>query len=90
MEVRRTVCCRMLVVTNYPTTPHACVHLRGGELSARVATHFHPQARSYIPEAFKLVDFLGWTLGGFYLARYDNSPVGAFDEVGRWERYGAG
>ena len=23
-----------------------------------------------------------YTLGGFYLARYEDSPVGAFDEVG--------
>jgi hypothetical protein len=23
-----------------------------------------------------------YTLGGFYLARYDDSPVGAFEEVG--------
>jgi hypothetical protein len=22
-----------------------------------------------------------WTLGGLYLARYDDSPVGPFDEV---------
>jgi len=27
------------------------------------------------------VDWFGWTLGGVYLARYDDSPVGAFDEV---------
>lgn len=39
------------------------------------------QAKKYIPDAFKLVDFGGWTLGGFYLARYNDSPVGAFDEV---------
>ena len=39
------------------------------------------QARKYIPDAFQLVSFAGWTLGGFYLARYTNSPVGAFDEV---------
>ena len=25
---------------------------------------------------------LSYTLGGFYLARYEDSPVGAFDEVG--------
>lgn len=38
------------------------------------------EARKYIPEDFKLVECLGWTLGGVYLARYDDSPVGQFDE----------
>jgi hypothetical protein len=72
------------------------------------------QARKYIPDSLKIVNFLGcailllyqvvdvfmggcmllltvftrlslscrYTLGGFYLARYTDSPVGAFDEVG--------
>ncbi|PSC74653.1 hypothetical protein C2E20_2385 [Micractinium conductrix] len=38
------------------------------------------EARKYVPAELPLVNFLGWTLGGFYLARYDASPVGAFDE----------
>ncbi|KAI8475831.1 MAG: hypothetical protein J3K34DRAFT_16564 [Monoraphidium minutum] len=38
------------------------------------------EARKYIPHEFKLVECLGWTLGGVYLARYEDSPVGAFDE----------
>lgn len=40
-----------------------------------------PQARKYIPSELPLVNFFGWTLGGFYLARYTHSPVGAFDEL---------
>ena len=28
-----------------------------------------------------MVNFFGWTLGGFYLARYSSSPVGPFDEL---------
>jgi hypothetical protein len=28
------------------------------------------QARKYIPSELPLVNFFGWTLGGFYLARY--------------------
>ena len=28
-----------------------------------------------------MVNFFGWTLGGFYLARYSDSPVGPFDEL---------
>ena len=30
-----------------------------------------------------------YTLGGFYLARYSDSPVGAFDEVtpNAWQHY---
>ncbi|GFR40693.1 hypothetical protein Agub_g1284, partial [Astrephomene gubernaculifera] len=39
------------------------------------------EARKYIPEDFKLVELGGYTLGGFYLARYEDSPVGAFDEL---------
>ena len=38
------------------------------------------QARKYVPSDLPLVNFFGWTLGGFYLARYSHSPVGAFDE----------
>ncbi|KAL4438455.1 hypothetical protein ABPG77_000103 [Micractinium sp. CCAP 211/92] len=38
------------------------------------------EARKYVPAELPLVNFFGWTLGGFYLARYDDSPVGAFDE----------
>jgi len=38
-------------------------------------------ARKYVPEKLKLVEAFGYTLGGFYLARYDDSPVGSFDEL---------
>ena len=40
-----------------------------------------PQAKKYVPPELPLVNFFGWTLGGFYLARYSDSPVGAFDEM---------
>ncbi|GIM12105.1 hypothetical protein Vretimale_15538, partial [Volvox reticuliferus] len=39
------------------------------------------EARKYIPDKFKLVEAFGYTLGGFYLARYEDSPAGAFDEL---------
>ncbi|KAG2483808.1 hypothetical protein HYH03_017331 [Edaphochlamys debaryana] len=39
------------------------------------------EARKYIPDNFKLVELFGYTLGGFYLARYDDSPAGTFDEL---------
>ncbi|GMH37856.1 hypothetical protein BSKO_05740 [Bryopsis sp. KO-2023] len=39
------------------------------------------EARKYIPDDLKLVEMFGYTLGGFYLARYTNSPVGVFDEL---------
>lgn len=39
------------------------------------------EARKHIPDDFRIVDFFGWTLGGIYLARYSDSPVGAFDEL---------
>ncbi|KAL5717366.1 hypothetical protein ACHQM5_010380 [Ranunculus cassubicifolius] len=38
-------------------------------------------ARSFIPEEFRLVEAFGYTLGGFFLAHYDDSPVGVFDEL---------
>lgn len=34
-----------------------------------------------MPAELPLVNFFGWTLGGFYLARYTDSPVGSFDEL---------
>lgn len=40
-----------------------------------------PQARKYVPPNLPLVNFFGWTLGGFYLARYTHSPVGPFNEL---------
>lgn len=43
--------------------------------------HHHLQAEKYVPPELKLVSLFGYTLGGFYLARYTDSPVGAFDEV---------
>ncbi|KAI3424439.1 hypothetical protein D9Q98_009991 [Chlorella vulgaris] len=38
------------------------------------------EARKYVPPELPLVNLFGWTLGGFYLARYSSSPAGAFDE----------
>lgn len=34
-----------------------------------------------MPSELPLVNFFGWTIGGLYLARYTESPVGAFDEL---------
>ncbi len=34
-----------------------------------------------MPANIPLVNFLGYTLGGFYLARYSDSPAGSFDEL---------
>ncbi|WPT11353.1 Protein NEOXANTHIN-DEFICIENT 1 [Picochlorum sp. SENEW3] len=39
------------------------------------------EARKYVPPNIPLVNFLGYTLGGFYLARYSDSPTGTFDEL---------
>ncbi|XP_027926777.1 protein NEOXANTHIN-DEFICIENT 1 isoform X1 [Vigna unguiculata] len=39
------------------------------------------KARAYIPREFKLVEAFGYTLGGFFLASYEDSPVGVFDEL---------
>ncbi|XP_052204891.1 protein NEOXANTHIN-DEFICIENT 1 isoform X2 [Diospyros lotus] len=38
-------------------------------------------ARAFIPKEFKLVEAFGYTLGGFFLANYDDSPAGMFDEL---------
>ncbi|GAY36836.1 hypothetical protein CUMW_024880 [Citrus unshiu] len=38
-------------------------------------------ARAFIPKEFKLVEAFGYTLGGFFLASYEDSPAGVFDEV---------
>ncbi len=38
-------------------------------------------ARKYVPDAIPLVNIFGYTLGGFYLARYSGSPAGQFDEL---------
>ncbi|GLT64006.1 hypothetical protein SLA2020_365250 [Shorea laevis] len=38
-------------------------------------------ARACIPKEFKLVEAFGYTLGGFFLASYDDSPAGVFDEL---------
>lgn len=38
-------------------------------------------ARAFIPKEFRLVEAFGYTLGGFFLANYDDSPVGIFDEL---------
>ncbi|KAL3835744.1 hypothetical protein ACJIZ3_010480 [Penstemon smallii] len=38
-------------------------------------------ARAIIPKEFKLVEAFGYTLGGFFLANYEDSPAGVFDEL---------
>lgn len=38
-------------------------------------------ARAHVPTDLPLVDFFGYTLGGLYTARYDDSPCGKLDEV---------
>lgn len=38
-------------------------------------------ARSFIPKDCRLVEAFGYTLGGFFLASYDDSPAGIFDEL---------
>ncbi|GAB4828532.1 hypothetical protein Ancab_018191 [Ancistrocladus abbreviatus] len=38
-------------------------------------------ARALIPKEFRLVEAFGYTLGGFFLAGYDDSPAGIFDEL---------
>ncbi|KAF3430918.1 hypothetical protein FNV43_RR25648 [Rhamnella rubrinervis] len=38
-------------------------------------------ARACIPKEFRLVEAFGYTLGGFFLASYDESPAGVFDEL---------
>ncbi|XP_048225954.1 protein NEOXANTHIN-DEFICIENT 1 isoform X2 [Ricinus communis] len=38
-------------------------------------------ARAFIPKEFRLVEAFGYTLGGFFLANYEDSPAGAFDEL---------
>ncbi|CAK9144397.1 unnamed protein product [Ilex paraguariensis] len=38
-------------------------------------------ARAFIPKEFRLVEAFGYTLGGFFLASYDDSPAGIFDEL---------
>ncbi|XP_024539206.1 protein NEOXANTHIN-DEFICIENT 1 isoform X3 [Selaginella moellendorffii] len=38
-------------------------------------------ARRHIPGELKLVEAFGYTLGGFFLAHYNDSPVGPFDEL---------
>lgn len=37
--------------------------------------------RQCIPKGLKLVEAFGYTLGGIYLAQYDDSPAGKFDEL---------
>ncbi|KAM1082946.1 hypothetical protein ACFX19_021818 [Malus domestica] len=37
--------------------------------------------RACIPKDFRLVEAFGYTLGGFFLANYDDSPAGVFDEL---------
>ncbi|XP_050375320.1 protein NEOXANTHIN-DEFICIENT 1 isoform X2 [Argentina anserina] len=37
--------------------------------------------RACIPKELRLVEAFGYTLGGFFLANYDDSPAGVFDEL---------
>ena len=38
-------------------------------------------ARAHVPKDLRLVECFGYTLGGLYVARYDESPCGKLDEV---------
>lgn len=38
-------------------------------------------ARRFVPPELKLVEAFGYTLGGLFLASYDSSPAGQFDEA---------
>ncbi|CAL4942649.1 unnamed protein product [Urochloa decumbens] len=38
-------------------------------------------ARAFVPRELRLVEAFGYTLGGMFLARYHDSPAGAFDEL---------
>lgn len=38
-------------------------------------------AKAIIPKEFRLVEAFGYTLGGFFLANYNESPFGTFDEL---------
>uniref|UniRef100_A0A2P2KSG0 Protein NEOXANTHIN-DEFICIENT 1 n=1 Tax=Rhizophora mucronata TaxID=61149 RepID=A0A2P2KSG0_RHIMU len=38
-------------------------------------------ARAFVPKDFSLVEAFGYTLGGFFLASYEDSPAGPFDEL---------
>ena len=38
-------------------------------------------ARAAVPEELRLVEAFGWCLGGFFLAEYDESPVGPMQEL---------
>ncbi|XP_051122088.1 protein NEOXANTHIN-DEFICIENT 1-like isoform X2 [Andrographis paniculata] len=37
--------------------------------------------RPFIPKEFKIVETLGYTMGGFMLTTYEDSPFGPFDEL---------
>ncbi|XP_019443837.1 PREDICTED: protein NEOXANTHIN-DEFICIENT 1 isoform X2 [Lupinus angustifolius] len=39
------------------------------------------KAQACIPKELKLVEAFGYTLGGFFLASYEDSPAGVFDEL---------
>ncbi|KAE9585117.1 putative acetoacetate decarboxylase beta barrel domain-containing protein [Lupinus albus] len=39
------------------------------------------KVQACIPKEFKLVKAFGYTLGGFFLASYEDSPAGVFDEL---------
>jgi hypothetical protein len=52
-----------------------------GTLTGCVVSYRASEARKHIPDEFKIVSLFGWTMGGVYLVRYSDSPVGAFDEL---------
>ena len=60
---------------------------RGGPWGFRGEAHyqFHlvksSTAREFVPEEMPLVEAFGHTLGGFYYARYEDSPAGPMDEL---------
>ncbi|KAF8390734.1 hypothetical protein HHK36_025261 [Tetracentron sinense] len=61
---------------------HGCS--KAGKCFVTALYQFHlvkaETARAFIPKEFRLVEAFGYTLGGFFLAHYDDSPAGIFDE----------
>ena len=56
-------------------------HLFSGRALYQLSLVKSSEARRFIPPELPLVELCGYTLGGLYLARYDSSPAGAFDEL---------
>ncbi|KAH9709871.1 protein NEOXANTHIN-DEFICIENT 1 [Citrus sinensis] len=72
----------------YPLRSTALVYASQSHLSpslCRALYQLHlvkaQTARAFIPKEFKLVEAFGYTLGGFFLASYEDSPAGVFDEL---------